>query len=168
MPNQRCPLCQRYVPLGETNCFRCGFAFGGWLVRFERYRIPFFSFLLSSLFTLGLFYLGELLREQHRAMEQAKQNDQAILALKNELSQNFSNSNNIRTILTEDLTKLQKSETATPPLVNFQFAAWEYTRFGRADFLSQAQTKDYMKLQNAYLVLHILEAKFMIENNTVF
>ncbi len=114
---------------------------------------------LAPLVAVTLFWLGQHYERRKEAAAQSRYNNQAILALKNELSENFSNINNMRDILTKDLVDLTHGKVAITPLIPFQFTAWEQARFGRADFLLKADTADYMKLKNCYLILRILQEK---------
>ncbi len=125
--------------------------------------------IISPIVAVMLFWLGQLSISWKSAREQSKYNDQIILAFKNELSENFSNINNVRQILQRDLADLKQGKVAITPLLSFQFTSWDHARFGRADFLYKAETKDYMKLTNCYFILHILQEKIRNrEQNRLF
>lgn len=126
----------------------------GWHRCFQKYGL-----FISPLVAVFLFWLGGQSERRNLRLEQDRYNNQVVLSLQNELSQNYSNINNIRDILTKDLDELKESRVTIMPLVNFQFTAWEHARFGRADFLYRADTKDFMKLKNSYFMLHILESR---------
>ncbi|MEK7282075.1 MAG: hypothetical protein AAB037_06995, partial [Chloroflexota bacterium] len=114
---------------------------------------------LAPVVAVALFWLGQHYERRKETAVQLRFNNQAILALKNELSENFSNINNIRDILKKDLVDLTQGKVAITPLIPFQFTAWEQARFGRSDFLLKTDTANYMKLKNCYLILRILQEK---------
>ena len=153
-PSKICPLCHQYIPTEARACFHCGHLIDGWYRYVQKYGL-----LISPFFAVLLFWLGGQNERRNLRLDQDRHNNQVILYLKNELSQNYANINNIREILTKDLRELKEGRVTIVPLVNFQFTAWEHARFGRADFLYKADTKDFMKLKNSYFMLHILESK---------
>ncbi len=115
------------------------------------------------IFPLTLTIIAVLFPLWWQSVEQGKYNDQLIIGLKIELSQNWATINNTRQVLEDSLQLLEKEGLVdTRPLLDFRFGAWQRAISGPGDFLGQLGRKNtagYLKLQYCYSVLRILQEK---------
>ena len=155
-PNSQCKLCLQYVPCGARVCWSCG-QFLHWRRRFfHKYAVPFIAAFCAGAL---LFLWGQHTERRLRIAEKAGYNDRLIRSMKIELSQNWANINNIRSILKQDLKNLEGGQITITPLLSFRFDAWRQAQHGPAKLLEDTDTKDLMKLTYCYSVLEILQDK---------
>jgi len=98
-----------------------------------------------------------------QSVEQGKYNDQLVIGLKIELSQNWATINNARQVLEDNINLLEKENRIdTRPLLDLRFNAWQRAVSGPGDFLGKLGRKNtagYLKLQYCYSVLRIIQEK---------
>jgi hypothetical protein len=114
-------------------------------------------------FPLALAVFAVLFPLCWQGVEQSRYNDQLIVGLKIELSQNWAALKNVRQVLETDLRLLEKEKQVDPrPLLSFRFDAWQRAVSGPGDFLARLGKEDtagYFKLQYCYSVLQVLQEK---------
>lgn len=159
-PRRECLLCRGEAHPDARICCHCG----KYLTLWERVLHDHLVHIIAAivvgwLLALFSFNLGRQAEYKARLEERARYDNQLIRALKNELSKNWANINNVRELLTKDLEALDKDMVTIVPLMSFRLSAWEQANFGHSDFLTRIPTADYTKLSNCYSILAILEGK---------
>lgn len=158
-PNQRCRLCQELIRGDATACSHCGHFLSPFRVTFREFIYPLALVLISLCLPLWWQYL-----------EQQRLNDQLIVGLKIELSQNMAALNNAESVLKDDLKSLGAAGNPDiRPLLDLRFGTWEKTQFGSGNLLAKlvrTDTAGFMKLTYCYSILRLLQEK--IENREIY